>query len=130
MSEKLLSLIVTFKDLQNLRKVTIFASMAPNFPQFSYQRLQTFHSFDINGAKIFTIFASTAPLSYIWSHWRENSRKFGAIDAKIVNTLESLTPKLWQNRSHWRENSDSSHEEFQVRSKFRGVNDNFWKKEI
>ena len=127
-------LIVTikiYKIWRNLkflvRKVTIFASMAPNFPQFWCQRLQTFHSFGVNGSKLFTIFASTAPLFYIWSHWRENSEKFGAIDAKIVNTLEPLTPKLWQNRSHWHENSDSSHEEFQVFSKFRGVNDSFWK---
>ena len=128
----ILSLIVTIKTYKIWKiwqflviKVTIFASMAPNFSQFWCQRLQTFHSFGVNGSEPFTIFASTAPLFYIWSHWRENSEKIGAVDAKIVNILEPLTPKSWQTWSHWRENSYFSHEEFQVFSKFRGVNDGF-----
>ena len=66
----LLEMLIAAKNLTFLvRKVTIFASIAPIFSQFSWQWLQTF-----------TVLAPMAPN--------------GAIDRKMTKSLESFMPKL------------------------------------
>ena len=97
MTGSLLELLIAAKNLTFLvRKVTIFASIAPIFSQFSWQWLETF-----------TVFAPMAPNCSLFPRQWLRPSKYGAIDMKMTKSLESFMQKLKINKSRLCKNCDN-----------------------